>query len=520
MMMFRVVGIFLCISHAQAACAGNVGTCNVTSRDSALLQRASYLQVSKDQKLPAPSCVAEGVLRRMLKSVVRANVIRGVFHDAVDQDNLLLKNHTSGKWVAIKGSYGGVDGCMYSPLTEGTSGTPNPDHNRNIQNGFRWAKRLCAKICSYSWPQGLRGTSLCKRATDCSVDLTVLGSLMTIQNAGGPVVRMSWGRTKGPCKGSMIVTPFTKNTDKLKEYENKPALNSAPSLTGIDDPQQYRTAFAKWGFDPTDQVALMGAHSFGHIEVCAGGLNGIEKGPFCYRKEYVNVTMADGSAWRKPHNNWGDGGLWDRTPTKFDNDYFKLFEDETFEHKDDCCGKIKKGYCHRGGTMVTITRRDATGRGVKGKRIPNGPCSVSWCRSDRKGRTHMKSTKVWEQVNPQWPGFGKARKHGTQRRMIRLAADWALLADPVLKAKVKQFANDEPAFFAAFAVAWEKVINKTHSPLSLCIGGEASDADIDQAYKILQCQDKHRKCPKAKCWKKNWARRCPRKCQRCPDQQP
>jgi len=183
MMMFRVVGIFLCISHAQAACAGNVGTCNVTSRDSALLQRASYLQVSKDQKLPAPSCVAEGVLRRMLKSVVRANVIRGVFHDAVDQDHLLLKNHTSGKWVAIKGSYGGVDGCMYSPLTEGTSGTPNPDHNRNIQNGFRWAKRLCAKICSYSWPQGLRGTSLCKRATDCSVDLTVLGSLMTIQNA-------------------------------------------------------------------------------------------------------------------------------------------------------------------------------------------------------------------------------------------------------------------------------------------------------------------------------------------------
>jgi hypothetical protein len=469
--------------------------------------------------LDAPSCVAEQALRRILKDKSTSpNVIRGIFHDAIDQDNLLVKNHTSGLWVQVNGSYGGVDGCLYSPLTGGTTGTPNPDHNRNIMNGFQWARDTCKTICSNEWPAGLAGTSLCRSTADCEVDITVLGSLLTIENAGGPTMNMSWGRRKSDCSEDNIVTPFTKSVDKLGEYDKNPALNSAPSLTGIDEPDQFRRAFDHFGFSAVDQVALMGAHTFGQLQVCAGGLNGIEHGPFCRDNTKVNIKMGNGSSWYPPSSGFGDGGLWDRTPTRFDNDYFKLFESELFDTKDNCCGKIKNGMCHRGGNMVHITMRNDDLTAAQTEPIEDGQCGVSWCRSDRKGRTHMKSTKAWTTVDASWEGFGKSGKHGVQKRMIRLAGDWALLASPETKSKVQEFANDESAFFAAFSVASGKVISKTHNKLSSC-SGHADTASVDRAFEILSCQDTHWKCPNAKCHKNVWAARCPRKCGKCPDQQ-
>jgi len=331
-------------------------------------------------------------------------------------------------------------------------------------------------------------------------------------------MNMSWGRRKSDCSEDNIVTPFTKDIDKRGEYDKNPALNEAPSLTGIDDPDQFRKAFQQFGFSPVDQVALMGAHSFGQLQVCAGGLNGIEHGPFCKDASNVIVKMGNGSAWYPPSGGFGDGGLWDRTPTKFDNDYFKLFETEMFESKDDCCGKVKSGACHRGGDMVRVTMRNDDGTIGETERLSGGQCSVSWCRSDRKGRTHMKSTQAWTTVDASWAGFRKSGKHGLQKRMIRLAGDWALLASNETKSKVQEFAKDEPAFFAAFADAWGKVISKTHNKLSAC-SGQADAAGVDRAFEILSCQDKHWKCPRAKCHKAAWAAHCPRKCGKCPDQQ-
>jgi len=129
----------------------------------------------------------------------------------------------------------------------------------------------------------------------------------------------------------------------------------------------------------------------------------------------------------------------------------------------------------------------------------------------------MKSTKAWTIVHSSWAGFAKSGKHGLQKRMIRLAGDWALLANNETKTEVQQFAKDEPAFFAAFSAAWRKVIGKTHQQLSSCTG-QTDAAEVDRAFDILSCQDKHWKCPNAKCHKAVWAAHCPRKCGKCPDQ--
>lgn len=458
-----------------------------------------------DGEFEAPSCTAEAVMRQMLKKPVNSpNVLRGIFHDAVDMDNLLLKNQTSGIWYPVSGSYGGVDGCLYSPLTHGTHGHPSPSHNRNIMDGFKWAQQLCEDICANAWPAGLAGEPLCWSRNNCEVDVTVLGSLVAIENFGGPPIDMVWGRKKGDCAEGNIVSPFTKEIDSKTEYSLHPALNMAPSLTGIDDPDQFRSVFAHLGFTPTDQVALMGAHSVGQLQVCAGGLNGIEHGPFC---------PLSGKA-----SGFGDGGLWDRTPLKFDNDYFLLFANDSFEGKDTCCGKLMSdGKCHRSrGNMVRIMRNDDGG--IIGKEeVKDQACGVSWCRSDRKDRTHMKSTKESTMVDESWPGFRKSKKHGLRKRMIRLAGDWALLAHTETKSKVQTFAQDESAFFMAFATAWAKVIRKTHRPLSAC-SGKADEADVREAHGYFVCQDTHKLCPKIAdkaCRKERWKKRCPRKCGLC-----
>merc|ERR1712159_81319 len=99
---------------------------------------------------------------------------------------------------------------------------------------------MCNEICRNVWPAGLAGTLLCRSTADCEVDITVLGSLVSIENAGGPIMEMSWGRRKSDCSEDNIVTPFTKNTDTRAEYDKFPALYAAPSLTGIDDPSQFR----------------------------------------------------------------------------------------------------------------------------------------------------------------------------------------------------------------------------------------------------------------------------------------
>jgi len=240
------------------------------------------------------NCIAEEAIRTVLATQIPKarelgpHLIRAVFHDAVDENNLLVKKKSSRKWEPLPNStgiYGGVDGCLYSPLSKGTRGDPEPSHNRNIPHHFPAITTWCRRLCPL-----FRRTMLCRNYEDCVVDLTVLASFVVVETAGGPHIPMTWGRRKGPCE-NMIETPFSKDPAKVKSYIRKPALRFAPSLTGMDDPQSFRDTFGRMGFSPTDQAALMGSHSFGKMAVCAGGMNGIELGPWCKNPDLLDPPL-------------------------------------------------------------------------------------------------------------------------------------------------------------------------------------------------------------------------------------
>jgi len=475
------------------------------------------------------SCLQEEGMRALLRGVKSPTVLRAVFHDAIDQSNLMLRNRESNVWEHMLGDYGGVDGCLYSPLDHGDVGVPQPSHNRNIPTHFHLPRKLCTSLCANL----MQGTWLCSSLENCVVDLTVLMSLETIEAAGGRRVPMTWGRRKGDCK-NVIATPFTKDPAKRATFINEPALRMAPSLTAIDEPQSFREVFRRLGFTPRDHVALMGAHSFGQVQVCAGGLNGIEHGPFCGNPDIITpnivkaslssknggsctpteakggqegaVCWAKRGSWLRPswHSDrgwtdygFGDGGFFDTTPEVLDNDYFKLFANESFTTKDTCCGNFRNGECHRTGSMERV-RHNGEGKRVSGWRLPGDSigdqaCTVKWCRSDRKGRTHMKSTFAWHE--PAHNSVKKPYHFGMVKRVVRLAADWALLAHEDTRNIVQQFAGDESEFHEAFAQAWEKVIRRSSANLQVCTGEfKPTQAEIANWVKAANCLDSSKRC--------------------------
>merc|ERR1719272_643890 len=102
--------------------------------------------------------------------------MRFVFHDAIDANNLLLKSKETGKWDPVPGEYGGVDLCLYSPLSEGTHGSPQPSHNRNLKP-FEFAATICKALCAKS-----NDLSICKNLENCAVDMTVFGSNVMLES--------------------------------------------------------------------------------------------------------------------------------------------------------------------------------------------------------------------------------------------------------------------------------------------------------------------------------------------------
>ena len=103
----------------------------------------------------------------------------------------------------------------------------------------------------------------------------------------GPQIPFQFGRLQGPCHQvdncAVDEKGAPRNPDQegaLKWCFEDKFIDQAVDATSFNSTHQ-REIFEQWGFSPREQVALMGAHSFGKLSVCAGGFNGIEHGPFC-----------------------------------------------------------------------------------------------------------------------------------------------------------------------------------------------------------------------------------------------
>lgn len=492
-------------------------------REEGQQEEAQEEKDEKDEEAEGVSCEFEEALSKNIdgmkreQAVVLPEILRFLFHDSVDANNLLVKDQESRKWTKIQekdgAQYGGMDGCMYSPLTNGMKGMYEPQHNKNVKHKLGFAREACKRICRAS------KSGICKSLGSCLVDVAALGSVVQLnrKSHGNTNLTMLWGRKKGNCKQPFQV-PWSEAEQKVVNFSKLPALRFAPSLHALDKPETFRKAFERLNFTAVEQAALMGGHSVGRVTACAGGLNGIERGPWCnigkrlmpplnssnfksngchpkvgvksdcwirFKSGGISPIYARSKKHEEQNKSaygWSDGGFFDFTPRAFDNAYYKHMIGEEFEGKDNCCGGLTSNGCHRTGTMTKITKRSPSGRALKGKKIPGQACSVTFCRSDRDRRTHMKSTKIWHEPVGHKGLDGKATHHGATLRIIRLAGDWALLGREDTKAAVAHFAEDELAWHSAFGAAWAKVITKGYSQgeLRTCVDRPMSKAEEKQ----------------------------------------
>ena len=110
-----------------------------------------------------------------------------------------------------------------------------------------------------------------------------------VEKGLGPQIPFSFGRLQGPCKevencannvNDVLKARNPNQNGTMKWCTEDKFIGNAVNATNFDS-THHRKIFSRWGFSPKEQVALMGAHSFGKLAVCAGGFNGIEHGPFC-----------------------------------------------------------------------------------------------------------------------------------------------------------------------------------------------------------------------------------------------
>lgn len=102
---------------------------------------------------------------------------------------------------------------------------------------------------------------------------------MAIKGAKGPDIDMYWGRSEGKCTKPI---GCTRNQVKTEGKCKEELFNKVLSPTGIllkgFEPEKLRKIWEDFGFSPEEQVALQGSHTFGNVNQCAGGFNGVEKG--------------------------------------------------------------------------------------------------------------------------------------------------------------------------------------------------------------------------------------------------
>jgi hypothetical protein len=447
-------------SCAPKCSAGKVTTFNAETT----VARVNWLQnqFSKNKITQEVSCADELRAREFISTLFEprekdangpsmgigagTNLIRMVFHDAVDHNNLMFANGT----LTPHDQSGGVDFCLHtSLLAQGKTGSESatspagePNHNR----GLNHARRVVMKIS--------RKRDLGIRYKFSAPDIEVLGALVAIEGwFDGPKIGYQSGRKKGPCK-----KPFCVN-DKCRTGEThflaSPVAEPLPH--GNFDIESLLKAFTKsLGTSDTESVALMGAHTVGGINACTG-MGRVHKRTWC--EQCKHPTKGDFLEAKKGERQNIDDlgfmtvGYFDSTPGTFDNDLWKDLAQNTFE-KLPQCQLTSDRYAKRYKSKWWKKKNPKAAPPIE-------TClsTVKWCNASNP-KDHRKS-KIINMF--QWGKF-----KGQSKRLVRLPAFWALLSNTKTKAEVAAYAKDEKKFHTDFASAYHKVINTGYSSLDTC----------------------------------------------------
>lgn len=187
---------------------------------------------------------------------------------------------------------------------------------------------------------------------------------------------------------------------------------------GNPDPQgaadTIRDVFGRMGMGDRENVALIGGgHSIGK---CHGaGMEG--PGPKPRECPWNPYPGAHGTGKGNDTVTSGFEGPWTTNPTKMDNEYFQNLINYEWEK-----------YKGPGGQWQWRIK--------KPKDAPTAPAAQ-----------------------------GDGKQH-----LIMLTTDIALATDPKYRKYVEEFANDEKAFFEAFAAVWYKLMNRDMGPVSRLVG--------------------------------------------------
>eukprot|EP00121_Abeoforma_whisleri_P004456 Awhi_evm1s4030 len=318
--------------------------------------------------------VPNGVSHR--GSSLAPKMIRAIFHDAADFNNLINKDGTN-----VTDFAGGLDGCLHlsqaDPAVEEDIAVDaeaqqndeiegNPDHNKGLSKAYGAINHM-HRAFKYEMSK---------------TDMLVLLGTLGLKYYDGPEIPMKFGREDLP-------------RDQCLTKER--LLNKGPKKSW--DLQDNRDFFGALGFNDREMVALMDLKDASQ-ETCQ---------KFDSKGNTVDCMNR--------------GSYFDRTPQKFDNDYFKVVKEASAstEELQNCSALNPKRY-----------------------EFPNKTCSkeTSWCNAT----THATSTR----------SFADPVEYQVQRKLAVFASDFT--AARTLPDIMTEFAEDQSLFFATFKEAFGRVL--------------------------------------------------------------
>ena len=403
-----------------------------------------------------------------------SKLLRMAFHDAIDArceapgaDTPCILSNLQANGPTSAPPPLGVDFCLHTartslddagnvdPLAENDDG--NPDHNR----GLAPTRDLILDM----------GKAFPLRSLP---DLMALGAVMVVEgfaNADGARdlhMHFKWGRRKGSCEGS-IMCSGDHCIDNEKWFLDCTLGNPEMRYKHYSplDPTSNIRAFECMGFNRTEMMALMGAHSFGGVNRCTGTSQGLFAEVFCpvTKEKYLDLPPPAAPCDRNCKRDFKQAvadrlrqTFFDSTPGKLDNQYFRELR-AAYESKGadtvacrglDDAGDYAAEYCGTDHQVCVAARK---------------PSRSVTKQADVRMRYLQNVSTPCEGFDPATPKQGTCLRGGGDehgpawRPMAYLAADWAMMEDPRASALAAQFGADEGAFHRAFAAAYRKVLN-------------------------------------------------------------